>query len=743
MRKCILLFTATILWSTSVHANFAIFQTSLDSPAVTTCNVITGIATGLDAGTCAASPPVCDGVADDKAGFVTINTWARATTTNTNGQLLELYVPPGKTCSWLSGGFNQNFVMTGIKNGRLMGYGSTFRSPSGLGYGLGPSYRGICQAGLSDPSGCSARLTTVSAGATSVTLLDTALCSRFTAGQWALVAGLTLQGTYNVPGGFPPNPHFFDFVQITSTTSCAGTGQITFSPALTNSYLSTWPNYNSGSAIEADDGGPATIYALDANWGGTSDIRGLTLSNGGAALGGPGYSVSLRDVTFSESPCYWPSQNKTTSFTNTLMTNCFVEMDKIIGTVRFDNVTVGTIQTQSSSVDNMILNNVTAINSITGTPKVATMSNVITPNLQLGPTGYGIGTSASCTNCSITNVISNSGYTVQGPAEGNNIGANNTYTVSGGVFSIPDYADVTGFADNGSGFVRLTVASTAGWSTGWGAGNNGILTGCPGTCPPGIILTVVDGTHFDTNLAFASYTWTGAGKLVNAASRWAIPGANFAAAGGGIGPSVTFEQVTGVTQDSSGTHIATTLSGGFPTVPLSSGRANLATQMLHWTCSGCSGNAQAVDWAGAPPNIPFASYSNRTWSNSTALPTFPLWGKVTSIKLNVTQDYTGTTNPLRFDFVENTVVPAGTSSFWVGRVNLRQAGLRTITPAGVTCDTGGGPVAGMCSGDSGLTLPDPDAFFAANLNPQKNDGSPTDQPWSISAEFIMDQGVVP
>ena len=85
-------------------AAFAIFQTYTVAltPAVTTCNIVTGIATGLDAGTCASPAATCNGVANDRAAFNAFNTWANATTTNANGQLLELYVPSGSTCIWNS-----------------------------------------------------------------------------------------------------------------------------------------------------------------------------------------------------------------------------------------------------------------------------------------------------------------------------------------------------------------------------------------------------------------------------------------------------------------------------------------------------------------------------------------------------------------------------------------------------------------------------------------------------------------
>lgn len=708
-----------------------------DPIAVTTCNMNTGNCTGLDAGTALFTAAACNGVADDTTAFTSFNTWARASTTNTNSQLIELRV--SGTCVNPGSGLRP---LMGLRKARVAGSGATtFQGAWGFGSAgsavSGGAAPGICQKGLADASGCSARIATVSAGASSVTLSNTALCSRFTTGQWAVVTGFDLFGTYNVPFGYPPNPHFLDYVQITSTASCAGTGQITFTPALTNTYLSTWPNYNSGNAGEADNGGPATIYALDANWGGETEVRAATIDTTGATAA-QGRSVVYRDMTFTGSNCVWPTQNMAISFINITGTSCDVEVDKIVGTVTYTNVAFTRIHTQSSSIDNLVVSGSTFSGGISGTPKRATISNSTIPIMKLGPLAYGVATSATCTNCSI-GAMSAGGEVnpiFKGPAD---IGTNILYTTSGGVMSLPDFKDVTGLVNNG-GFARLTVASTAGFPTGLVAGNNGILSGCSGSCPTPT-LTVFDGTRFDTDMPFAAGTWTGAGKLVMAAPPWAVPGSNWSA-GGSLGPSLPFFQVSGVTQDSSGTHIATTLPGGYPTVPLTGGKSYLFPGLPSWTCTGCFGSAQALDFAGTPAGRPPFSYTNRTWTNTpvTPLVAYPLWGKVTSITVTVSQAYTGATTPLKFNPVENTVIPAGTSSFWNPLFDLRTAGTRVITPSGVTCN--GVPGTG-CGTDSGLALPDPAAYFAANLTPQMSGGAPTDQPWTISIVADMNQGVVP
>lgn len=743
MRKLVLTIFALFSLSSAAYAAFAIFQTATQSAvsAVTSCNIVTGVATGLDAGTCVSPAATCNGVANDRNVFNAFNTWAKATTTNTNGQLLELYIPPGSTCVWSSDSVSFNLIMAGVKNARISGYGATFYTP-GNGFYLA-SNKGVCQKGLTDAAGCTARINTVSSGATSVTITNTAYCSRFVTGRWAVVTGFDLFGGYNSPYGFPPNPHFLEFVQIGSTAACAGTGVIQLGSALVNSYLSTWPEFNSGNANEADNGGPATIYALDVNWDTEIEILGLTIDNPNQTIP-KGRSVTLRDITMLGANCVIPSEAGTFTMINSTGTNCSVEVDKFNGTLNYSGTTLRRLNFQSSSTNFLNWDGGSLSVDLNGTPKVANISNLTTPTIRLGPYAYGTPTSATCTNCVVTtNPIQGFGVVENGTTAG----ASKFYTVSGGVFSYPLSQNVLNVSDNGSGKVRITVADTTGWATGAFAGKNAVFTCSPTPCTGPITITVVNGTTLDVlGINFADVTWTGGGFIYNTAEqeRWAVPGTNFFTTGQWSASSGAY-QVTGVTQSGGFINIATTVPSGFPTVPLSSGIANLQVQGPKWTCTNCSGTAQMVDFSGAPPNIPIFSYSRRSFDNNTPLTSWNVWGKVTSIKINVTTAYAGAAVPgtFRVNLPEETVVPAGTTTFWNPLINLKQVGLRTITPAGVTCDTGGGPVGGACSGDSALTLPDPAAMFAGTVEQQMPNGTPTDSPWAMTVEFIMDQGVVP
>lgn len=711
-------------------------------PAVTTCNINTGVATGLDAGPCAKPVAVCDGVTNNAVAFASFNRWARSTAANANGQLIEMVV--SGVCNFATGNAP---TFTGLKKARLMGYGATFRSDNNqpaLGAAGGVTPAGICHKGLSDPKGCSGRIASVSAGASSITLLDKSLCSRFVAGRWAVVTGFDLQGAFNTPYGYPPNPHFFDYVQIKSTDSCVSDGQVVLGSPLKNSYLSTWPQFNTGNTFEADQGGPATLYALDSNWGGQVDIRGVTIESSNQSIY-QGRSVTLRDVTMIGANCVIPSQNETFTMINSTGSNCAIEVDKIIDTLSYQGTTLRRLMFQSSSTNTLRWEGGSLILGLNGTPKVAKINDLTTPNVRLGPYAYGTATSATCSNCAIINEITGFGLLENGPG---GVGANQFYSVRSGVFSYPNAVNVTGFADNGSGKVRLTVPSTVGWVSGAAAGKSGLFAKCKVPCVGGVVITVVDGTTIDLlSNNFADFTWTGGGFLFNSAeqARWAVPGTNVLPIAF-LGPGAPAFQVIGVTQDRDGVHIATTLSGGYPVMPLNGGRvSNILVQAPQWTCTNCTGNVQMThDFAQAPPNIPIFSYANRTWTNDTTLSAIRLWGMVTRFRINVTQAYAGTANPMQFK-LSGFAYPSNATALkgWSALIDLRTAGLRTITPAGVTCDTGSGPVVGGCGADSGLALSDPTSFFAQSLSPAKPNGSPTDRPWSMSAEFITNQGVVP
>lgn len=394
---------------------FQVFQTS-----VVTCNIVTGVASAN--GPCASPVAVCDGSTNDNDAFMSFNTWAIARGTT---QVI-LFIPSGKNCYLNDGSGDAIHFVKGIKNVVVSGSGATL---SGL-YHLGGE--GICHKGLTDAAGCSARIQTVSSGATSVQLTSASLAagyaSRFIVGRYAIVTGFDLQGTPTNPA-FPPNLHYFDYVLITAVNAL--TGVIQFTPSLSNSYKSTWPNYYAGTSLEADAGGPATIYALDSSW----DIRvqyiGLTFDTSlfTSHVNNLGRYVSFDGVSFgSNAFCSIPSQNYSYNVSNSSMSNCAGEFDKLVHTATYNNVTFNNMDIQSSSNDNLVVINST-FDRINGTPKNATITGSTINTFKPGPFAYGRGDSITITSSTIGTWEGDGGYIDKGWDEG---GFNNDYIISAG-----------------------------------------------------------------------------------------------------------------------------------------------------------------------------------------------------------------------------------------------------------------------------------------------------------------------
>ncbi len=334
----------------------------------------------------------CNGVANDAPAFAAFNTWAQAQTLQ-----VQLTIPSGSIC-WFGTNVGRWWAK-GIKNLLVLGDGATITSLNGIGFQLGGL--GVCQKGLNDANGCSARTETVLAGSTSLKLLNTSYSSRFVVGQYALMTGLDIQGLWLAPYGFPPNLHFFEYVKITSVN--AQTGEVTFETPLKNTYKSTWPNYNSGNAFEADAGGPATLYALDRSWDTQVEYRGLTISQVGQTYAN-GRSVTYRNVTFSGANGGIPTQNLVWQAVNTSFADVIMEVDKLIGTIVMDGVTIKQIKFQSSSTDLLTMSNSSVTGTLDGTPKKAVISNSTLASFRPGAYAYGSSNEVVCTNCIISSL---------------------------------------------------------------------------------------------------------------------------------------------------------------------------------------------------------------------------------------------------------------------------------------------------------------------------------------------------
>jgi hypothetical protein len=365
---------------------------------------------------------LCNGVTDDARAFVNFNSWAKVQTLP-----VQLTIPSGATCAFLSS--VGQWWAKDIKQLLVLGYGATItnnNSTDDPGFFLGG--RGVIQ-----DNAHSARLATVSAGSSSITLLNPSQTSLFSVGRYALIAGFDLQGLWQSPYGYPPNPHFFEYVKIASVDT--STGIITFETSLRNTYKSTWPNFNSGSRFEVDAGGPATLYALDSSWDTTVEYRGLTIDQKNFQTYANGRSVTYRDVKFTGQQCGVPTQNLVWQAIDVDMSGCFLEIDKINETVSFVGGTVYEIDIQSSSTDLLSMDATSVTHRLAGTPKKFVGNKVSIGEFDPGALAFGRTDEVVCTHCAIATFNPKGVFTAGTVLD---VGVNNYWTMNNGVITIPN-----------------------------------------------------------------------------------------------------------------------------------------------------------------------------------------------------------------------------------------------------------------------------------------------------------------
>jgi hypothetical protein len=811
---------ALLLFPISSHsgfAGFAIFQLNNASalpPAAVVCLVTTGNCTGTGGGSALFTAATCNGVADDSAAFSSFNNWAVNTWQASNSGLIELDIPHSGTCVFQGvGNCPDGTPCPGynVKQLRIVGLGysgngdgATFAHgapvSTGHGYFLG-SFRGQFQ-----DNAHSVRLVSSNIGDTCVTLLDATKASIFNAGDIALISGLDMQH-----GGFPTNPFFYERPQISSVDAshkCDGTtagASVHFTVGLANKYLSTWPIYDAGAAFDADQGGPATLYALDQGFNTTQTYIGLTFDNPNFQTQSIGRNITFQNVKFTGGNCGIPTQNDNYAIVNADMSTCNVEMDKINGTVSYTNVTINQINFQSASVNQFNLTNSTVSSSQQGTPKKFTCSGSTIASLLVGAHSFGRTDEVNVGNCTVT-AMTSSAVTDAGNGDGNggtsSPGFNFTRTISSGTIKIANSVKITNAVDQGGGVVRLTLSCntslyptcsdpTAGFATGLfyelanlavGATFTGSISGSTLTVSSltsGIIQVgaALGGTNVQTSQNIVSQlsgttggvgtysitssqptvgsetmttissfkagnysvaatnsgagtvdinfsgglgglTYVSGGIFVGTIADWAVPGTNMAFVGQ-FGVSTPYWQVTSVTQDGNFTIIGTTLSGGFPTIPFNNcpqGGTTCISASVHtapkFTCSGCSGDINAVAFGPDPAHGPYGSYFQRVYTSATSTPTIQVGGNISSVDFNATAANTGGGTPT-FAFASSlgpiVINSTGGSSRWNPLINNNLTGDRNVTLTGVT---------GTQTGDSGLAVPDSTQSLLIGVTPQ-------------------------
>lgn len=674
-----------LCWTTGAQAAFASFQVSSNPIPVadTVCTITTGNCTGVGAGTSLFTTATCNGVADDSAGFISFNSWAVGTWQVAHpGLLLELDIPSGKTCEFGGADANHNKIGQGLKSFQIVGYGATFGDFNGTGGGFvlgatgGVGFNGITST---------VRLATVSAGATTIVLLDTSKCGLFNAGDAAAVTGVDQQG-----GGDPPSPRFLDWIRVTSTATCAVDGKITFTAlrndggaGLTFTYKSTWPFYNPGNAFNSDQGGPATLYRLNQEWDTKQAFYGLTFNQSAGQTNSLGRDITFQDVTWIGALCGIPSQNLIWRATNWTGTNCDTEADKMVTEVRMTNFTARQLKFQQISPLTWSCDHCTiGPLGVAGTPGNSTITNSNFSDLGLGSLVAGTSGSMTISNTVISSL----------ERQGANQASTDKIGVwASGTLTVPPNFHVLSAASNG-GIIRLTVDSSAGWSNGLT-----ILQGAAGNCPSVFTnIQVINATTID--LPGTTFSGTCSGLVGNLPLGWAEPGGYvyFSSSQSPLGPilqvadlAVGANNSTVVSFNLNGSSYA----GGLPTLPEVAGILTITAHPApQWSCTNCTGALNVLDVTNVPTG-PFGSTVSRvvTAANSGSAIAIPTFGQLTELDMTITAACSGASN---FGFLQSMAITTLNSSV-IGTWNPTANGLiASATPRKVFPTTSSGAQSG-------------------------------------------------
>lgn len=656
---------------------------------------------------------------DDSAAFIAANTFAR-------GQLplgMDLLIPAGMYMMSAPGAwcrFVPQFRATwdGAHTPTLLnaqGLGSFFYPEQATTFPI------------------SSRVATAVAGATSVQLLTPSEYPRFqpgntytlsdgtvyTAGTTGIMRALDMQGFGD------PNPFYSEFVTLTGVNP--STGAIALASRLKNTYLSTYPCYDAGGPFLVDQGGPATLYMLDASWICDQQFIGLNFWQPDRAINA--WSENIRYTN-----CKWipnpnglgpnPSVHRNCTFeAGSDFTGCFVEVDKTIDSL---NLTTGTkghiLQLQSSSIQNLNIDSSCVLDQLTGTARNSVVNGAV-GILGLGPTGYGRADS----------FFSNAGnFAAIAPSSITDTGVNdpaNGWTISNGVISRPTYLGPTR----------------------WGIPGNFVMFAGQAESETGFFVTSLtcDGDSKAATLSIAS----GSKNLHSTTPLWLPGDVNKPVAVGGAGvaggslrstlATITDSQnailadaastalastISGVTWGT--TYIGTTISGpGWPNVALEGGTR--LDVMVHpcpnATFINCTGCDDAVDLSNpAAWGKPAYDYSKRTYNAAKlASPAGPrLWGNIVSVNVTVGTPFT-TSGALSIRLFGQFSVDGLT-------VDLKTSGLRTITPT---------TIIGKVGADS---LTPPGVFwFGGPQTPFVSGAITGGDPGTVTIEVQTDQGFAP
>jgi hypothetical protein len=241
----------------------------------------------------------------------------------------------------------------------------------------------------------SSRIDTTVAGSSTIQLKTPAEYTRYPVLSWVIICGID-----SMQSGQPQNPLVNEKRQITAVDGDSGSptyGRITLSAPVSRVYKDTWPEYNAGTISSIDEGGPATIIGLPAEY----DVQ-TTFNCGagvvfGAVPGSPRY-YKCRSVVFNGDPAdrvliasygLQPTIADSTTLNDCIngVTPGVIEFDKMYGTVIANNTVFPRVKVQTA-VGEVRLTDCT-VELATELAKTMYLTNHVTDTLRFGPIAFG------------------------------------------------------------------------------------------------------------------------------------------------------------------------------------------------------------------------------------------------------------------------------------------------------------------------------------------------------------------
>lgn len=518
------------------------------------------------------------------------------------------------------------------------------------GLGTGATFTDLCQRmniGV-DPSiygrtTTSGRIATASKGATSVTLLIPSQATLFPPGVWEMIAGFDMQGN-----GYPPNLAFWDYVCVTSSNTI--TGVVSFA----------------GGTAACPKATPLLQYqdapgAYKSTWPLYNDL--------GFDNGGPATIYKLN-----------PAWNATFTFAN-LTFNLAKEAYGGARMMTYRNITVTGSGGQACPVpSNTVIWNL--------------INSTLPCNVEVDKLIDTINVANSTVNAFIVQSASVKDFNVTGGSIG---------LVGSPIHFMGNKVNIPTFWYLGA--------------SGYGASKSFTCSGC-NIAASVAVAAIIDKGGQNTNQIGVNNTYAlNNGVIAVPRSygpvRWAVPGTHafFASNNRGYGTWEYPFQVIDVTADSNYTYVQTNLSGStWPVIvpDTSNPHPNAIYIRVHpapsFTCSACTGSADAVALSKAPPGAPLFSYDSRTFSLWTGTPgvlgnLVNVWGHVVELTYDVTTPYTGVQSSLTLNAggqygtqmqCPNSMSP---TPYYNPIIDLKIAGVRQVYPpstviGGTTHDSG-------------------------------------------------------